>query len=328
MRPLVILMLLAALAACGPQHRDTEPRERRQAALTPEDPVAVRVNGEAIRHSDVLREAAAQGAQDYDEALLPGSPTYERILEELVDQRLLAQEARRRDLQDTPEARRRLALAEERILGNILVETALAEAVTEEAILRVYEEQSRLSRGGEEVRARHILVDTLEEAQEVKRLLDAGGDFAELARRVSQDYATRGSGGDLGYFRRDSIVSAFGDVAFATAPGVVSEPFETEFGWHVLRVEHRRRETPPTLEQMRPNIVRFLTFDQIQSLVDGLRDGAEIQRLLAPEPPQDGAIPPGTDDGGGEDPDQDALHEDHDEDEDEVEGEDESEDRR
>ena len=221
----------------------------------------------------------------------------------LVQQRLLALEARRRGLHQSEEARRRLALAEERILGNVLVETVIDDAVTDETIQRIYEEQVRLIPLGEEVRARHILVQTQEEAVAIKALIDQGRDFAELAVAMSEDQATRLEGGDLGYFSREGILPAFGAVAFATPEGAVSEPFRTEFGWHLLTVVDRRRQPPPSLESLRPNIARFYTFDQLEALIDGLRDQAEIERadltlVLAPAPEggEEGGVSIGDDD--------------------------------
>ncbi|WP_170150402.1 peptidylprolyl isomerase [Maricaulis maris] len=259
-------------------------------ALDEADPVVARVEGTMIRRSDVEREALAQQGDSTAVPPAMGSEKFDRVLEELIDQRLLALEARRRDLHQSEEARRRLALAEERILGNVLVETALADAVTDETIQRIYEEQIRLIPLGEEVRARHILVQTRDEAVAIKALLDEGRDFAELAVAMSEDQATRLEGGDLGYFSREGILPAFGAVAFATPEGVVSEPFQSEFGWHILTVVDRRRQPPPSLEALRPNIIRFYTFDQLEALIEGLRSEAEIERAdlsLALAPPDE-----------------------------------------
>ena len=251
-----LLLISATLAACGPEPRRTaEPRAEPAARIAPDeaDPVVARVDGTVIRRSDVEREARSQSGDD-EMVLQPGGAEFERVLDELVDQRLLALEARRRGLHQSEEARRRMALAEERILGNVLVETALADAVTEETIQRIYREQIRLIPLGEEVRARHILVDTRAEADAIAQLLAEGRDFAELAVAMSQDQATRLEGGDLGYFTREGILPAFGSVAFSTPEGEVSEPFRSEFGWHLLKVVDRRRQPPPSIEALRPNL--------------------------------------------------------------------------
>ena len=275
-----LLLVAGILVSCGPEpRRAVDSSETPETRIAPDeaDPVVARVDGTVIRRSDVEREAQSQSG-DGEVPPIPGDAEFERVLEELIDQRLLALEARRRGLHQSEEARRRMALAEERILGNVLVETALADAVTEETIQRIYREQIRLIPLGEEVRARHILVDTRAEAEAIVQQLQQGRDFAELAVAMSQDQATRLEGGDLGYFTREGILPAFGSVAFSTPEGEVSEPFRTEFGWHLLKVVDRRRQPPPSLEAPRPNIVRFYTFDQLEALIDGLRGEAEIER--------------------------------------------------
>jgi len=295
-----LLLISASLAACGPEPRRTaEPGAEPAVRIAPDeaDPVVARVDGTVIRRSDVEREARSQSGED-ELVLQPGDAEFERVLDELVDQRLLALEARRRGLHQSEEARRRMALAEERILGNVLVETALADAVTEETIQRIYREQIRLIPLGEEVRARHILVDTRAEADAIAQLLAEGRDFAELAVAMSQDQATRLEGGDLGYFTREGILPAFGSVAFSTPEGEVSEPFRSEFGWHLLKVVDRRRQPPPSIEALRPNIVRFYTFDQLEALIDGLRTDAQIERpeiVIEPQPEDEPDIYAGPD---------------------------------
>ncbi len=279
-------LMLGVLAGCGPEPRRTAADFAPSGSaltLDERDPVLARVDGTVIRRSDVQREAAAQAEGGESEPAAPGTEAFAALLNELIDQRLLAMEARRRGLDQSEEALRRLALAEERILGNVLVETALADAVNEATIERIYREQVQLIPLGEEVRARHILVDTLEEAAAVQELIDSGQDFAALAVRMSQDQATRLQGGDLGYFSRDGVLPDFGAVAFATREGETSQPFQTEFGWHILHVVDRRREPPPTLEALRPNIVRFHTFDQLEGLIEGLRQQAVIERIEPPE---------------------------------------------
>jgi len=241
-----------------------------QPAGSPERTAAL-VGGTAITIGDVRLEAAARELSDEPETLQPGDPAFREALTELIDQRLLALEAVRLELHEDPEARRRLAAAEERILGNILVETAVAAAVTDEAVERVYREQSRLAPPAEEVRARHILLGSREEAEEALRLLNEGADFAELAGSISQDPATRFQGGDLGYFTADGILPGFSEIAFSMAVGETSGPFETEAGWHVLTVIDRRAQPRPGLEALRPGIVRFLTLQGIDRLLEDIR---------------------------------------------------------
>lgn len=242
-------------------------------------PAVAMVRGEPIYLSEVRREAAAQGLIAPADRIAPGDAAFDRVLDELIDQTLLAQEALSRGLDDTPEARRRLETARERILGNVLVEAEVAGAVTDETIARMYEEQVRLVEMGDEVRVRHILVDTREEAEALKERAEAGEDFFTLAFDNSTDEATRLEGGDLGYVTSDSLVGPLAVAAYATPVGQISSPVETEFGWHIVQVTDRRAQLQPDLEELRPRIVRFMTFDTIQRLLADLRDGADIEML-------------------------------------------------
>jgi len=276
-------ILVFCLAACGPAPDAGAPapgaasggvREGLRFIATEPgegEVIAARVAGTVITVSEVRREAVARELIEDGAALPVDNPVFQEALSELIDQRLLALEAARRGLDQDPEARRRLAAAEERILGNVLVENAIAQSVTDEAVERVYEEQAQLAPRTTEVRARHILVESREEAEEAVRILEDGVSFADLATRISRDPATRLIGGDLGYFTRAGIVPAFAEVAFSTEEGAVSAPFETEYGWHVLTVVDRRTQPRASLETMRPNILRFLTLQEIDALLTDLR---------------------------------------------------------
>lgn len=246
------------------------------------DKVAARVNDTLITLMDIEREAAAQGLIQSGDPIAPGSDTFVQILDELIDQRLLAQEAVKQKLDRDLEAQVRLRIARERILGNVLVENAVAAAVTEKAVKRLYDEQAKLAEPVEEMRARHILVETRKQAEEIKAALGSGAVFASLAFERSKDATSRLEGGDLGFFSKSSMTEPFAIAAFALKVGEISEPIETKYGWHIIEAKDRRHTKTPDLETMRPRIVRFMTFDEIQKLVSDLRETAKIKREYRP----------------------------------------------
>lgn len=321
LRVAVALITMAFIAGCNPQGvEESQPSSATssQSGLrftadrdAQQSQIAARVGGTVITINDVRREAAALGLIENPQALRPSDQEFRDTLSDLIDQRLLALEAVARDIQDEDEAWRRLAAAEERILGNILVENAIASAVSDDAVQQVYEEQSRLAPRTEEIRARHILVETREEADEVARLLAEGGDFGQLAAQVSRDLATRFSGGDLGYFTRSGILTGFAQVAFDTGEGEVSAPFETEYGWHVLQVMDRRLQPRESLDEVRPNIIRFLTLQGIDDLLEVLRERYPVTRVAGQAPSalrttEPATVPPADIDTPGEAPGEDA----------------------
>ena len=269
-----LLAVTIVLAACGQNKSAEKPPE-------PGDTAVARVNGHNVWASDVKREAVAQGLISEGEPLDISSDVFRQRLDEVVDQKLLAAEALKRKLDKDPVAQRRLAAARERILGDMLVESVVEKAVNEEAIRRLYAEQQKLSKRSEEIRARQILVATQAEADSIKKLLATGASFDALAMERSTDQATRFNGGDLGYFTADVMPEAYAAPLKTAQKGQLVGPFATEGGWAILRVEDKRMEEPITLEAARPQIVRFLTYDQVRDLLEKLRGGAKVDMLTA-----------------------------------------------
>ncbi|NEX94582.1 peptidylprolyl isomerase, partial [Caulobacter sp. 17J65-9] len=271
------LAFALALAACGDRGAKEHPPEAGDVA-------AARVEGQTIWASDVKREAVAQGLIGEGEPLDTTSDLFRRVLDEVIDQKLLAREAERRGLDDSPVAQRRLAAARERILGDMLVENTVDAAINENAVRALYEEQRRLAKQSEEIRARLILLKSQAEAEAVGNLLANGASFEALAMERSIDQATRFNGGDLGYFTTDVMPDAYA-VALKTAKaGETVGPFQTEGGWAILRVEDRRQEEPLSIEDARPQILRFLTYDEVRQLLEKLRGGAKVQVLIKGDP--------------------------------------------
>lgn len=266
------LLIFGGLAACG---NDVPVNT---AATTIESEIAARVNGAPIFASDIELEAVAQGLIDPGADFGPRNPEYFQILEQLIDQRLLAQEAVRRGLDRDPTSERRLAAGRERLLGNILVESLVANEVTEDAIDRMYDEQVKLQQLDDEVRLRQILVESRERADQIITEIADGRDFAEAALEYSEDVRTRLEGGDLGWISPNDLDDPFPAMIGDTVTGTVSSPFETVDGWIILKVDERRTTPPKTKQEMRPEIITFLTFTQISDILSDLRNQAEIDQ--------------------------------------------------
>nr|WP_225896857.1 peptidyl-prolyl cis-trans isomerase [Brevundimonas goettingensis] len=139
---------------------------------------------------------------------------------------------------------------------------------------------------------RLILSRTKPEADAVIGILSQGAAFSAVAQERSVDEATRFSGGDLGYSTVDVMPQAYANALRDAPAGSTVGPFQTDGGWAVLRVEDRRKESPPTLEQARPQIVRYLTYEGVRRLLEQLRGKAKVNILLADEPAPSGAEEP------------------------------------
>jgi peptidyl-prolyl cis-trans isomerase C len=280
----LMVALALGLSACGHGGVTDKAPERGDQAVA-------KIDGKTVWASDVKREAVAQGLIGEGEPLDLSSDLFRRVLDEVVDQKLLAAEALKRKLDKDPVAQRRLAAARDRILGDMLVESVVTDAVNDNAIRGLYQEQLKLAKRSEEIHARQIVVATPAEAEAVKKLLASGASFEALAMERSRDAATRFNGGDLGYFTIDVMPESYEAALKAAKPGQLVGPFPVEGGFALLKVEDRRMEQPITLEAARPQIVRFLTYDQIRDLLEKLRGRSQVQVLVKTDPNAKGAPP-------------------------------------
>ena len=278
------LAMALGLAACGKGGNAEHAPERGDQAVA-------KVDGQTVWSSDVKREAVAQGLIGEGEPLDLSSDLFRRVLDEVVDQRLLAGEAARRKLDKDPVAQRRLAAARDRVLGDMLVESVVSDAVNDNAVRGLYQEQLKLAKRSEEIHARQIVLPNAAEAEAVRKLLATGALFEAVATEKSTDAATRFNGGDLGYFTIDVMPEAYGLALKTAKPGQVVGPFAVEGGFALVKVEDRRVEQPITLEAARPQIVRFLTYDQIRDLLEKLRGRAKVEVMVKTDAPSH-AIPP------------------------------------
>ena len=132
----------------------------------------------------------------------------------------------------------------------------------------------------QEIHARHILVDTEDEAKEIQERLKKGEDFATVAKEKSKD--PNAEGGDLGFFARGQMLKPFEDAAFALEVGKISDPVQTQFGWHIIKVEEKRDRPLPTFDQVKEAIIAQLMQQKAQEAVTGLHDAAKIE-VVDPE---------------------------------------------
>ena len=279
---LLAALLAVAVVSCGRDEGSEKPPQAGDAAVA-------RVDGKVVWASDVKREAIAQGLIGEGEPLDQSAEMFRQVLDQVVDQKLLAAEALERKLDKDPQAQRRLAAARERVLADLLVEGVVEKAVSEEAIHELYQEQVKLSKQSEEVRARQIVLAGRAEAEQVRKALNGGASFEALAMERSTDVASRFNGGEMGYVTMDVMPETYQAALKDASAGQLVGPFQVEGGFAVLKVEDRRAEAPITLESARPQIIRFLTYDQIRDLLEKLRGRAKLQTMLKPAPAVPGA---------------------------------------
>ncbi len=232
--------------------------------------VVARVNGDEITLGHVIATASALPAQ-YQQ--LEDDVLYDFIVEQLVQQHLLGQE------QETLSPLNALRLDNEtRSLRAVqTVEAVTAAQVTDEAIQAAYDAQFAEFEGEDEFNASHILVESEDEAKAIKAQLDDGADFAELAKEKSTG-PSGPNGGALGWFGKGQMVPEFENAVVALEKGSVSDPVQTQFGWHLVTLNDKRKTQAPELAAVREELAQTLRQEAIQAKVDELTQQATIER--------------------------------------------------
>lgn len=239
-----------------------------------EDNVIATVGGMDIYESELAYTISDMGAQF---AQLPPEQRRVAALSSLIDIKLLAARAKEEGLGDSEAFQRRMDFLTDRALHNEYFKQEVMDAISEEEVRARYEEEVAAMPAAEEINARHILVETEEEARSIIEELDGGADFAELAKEHSTD-GSAANGGDLGYFQRGQMVPAFEEAAFALEPGSYTQnPVESQFGWHVIKVEDKRTAEPPAFEAVSDQVRQIVLRQRYLDVLQEARGDAEVE---------------------------------------------------
>jgi peptidyl-prolyl cis-trans isomerase C len=242
-----------------------------------DDPVVARVNGVDIKQSDLDFAASEVGPR------LASLAAVERrrvLLQYVIENELMAGAGQKDSLDKTESFPGRAQYHQRRALRDAFFDVKINDAVTEADAKKIYDEKIVQMKPEQEVHARHILVATEAEAKEVAERLKKGEDFAVVAKEKSKD--TGAEGGDLGFFARGQMLKPFEEAAFALDVGQISEPVQTQFGWHIIKVEAKRDQPLPTFDQVKEAIIAQLVQQKAQEVVTGLRNAAKIE-VVDPE---------------------------------------------
>jgi peptidyl-prolyl cis-trans isomerase C len=240
------------------------------------DPVVAKVNGVEIHESDLAMAEEDMGQQAQQ---LPPDAKREQMIAYLADVIIAAKAAEDKKVADQKEFKSRLTFIRNKLLMETLLQDVGKAAVTPEATKKVYDEASKQMGGEEEVHARHILVPTEDEAKAVLAEIKKGTDFAELAKQKSKDPGAAAEGGDLGYFTKDQMVPEFAAVAFKLDKGQVSDPVKTQFGWHIIKVEDKRKKPVPEYAKVKDQIETYVQRKAQAEYIGKLRETAKIERM-------------------------------------------------
>ncbi|EEB83246.1 peptidylprolyl isomerase [Roseobacter sp. GAI101] len=238
------------------------------------DTVVATVNGTEITVGHMII-ARATLPEQYQQ--LPPEVLFKGILDQLVQQTALEQSFEG----DVP-ARVALSLENERrqLIAGEVIEKAMAADISAEDLAAAYEEEYGSAEPTEEFNASHILVETEEDALAVKAEIDGGADFAETAKEKSTG-PSGPSGGSLGWFGPGMMVPAFETAVQDLEVGAVSMPVETQFGWHIIKLEDKRLKDAPALESVKEELELQLRQVKAQEKITEMTDAADVDRSAA-----------------------------------------------
>ncbi|MBN9676170.1 peptidylprolyl isomerase [Salipiger bermudensis] len=236
------------------------------------DTVVATVNGEDITlgHMLMVRTTLPEQYQQLGDDVL-----WDGILDQLVRQAALAQD------ENAVETKRvTLSIDNERraLLAGEVVKAIAETSVSDEAVQAAYEADYTDAEMGKEFNASHILVETEEDAQALVEELEGGADFAELAREKSTG-PSGPNGGELGWFAAGMMVEPFQDAVETLEVGAVSEPVQTQFGWHVIKLNETRAKEAPALDEVRGEIEMSLQQQAVEKYIDETLASAEVTRM-------------------------------------------------
>ena len=263
-------------------------------ALAQDDPLVAKVNGKDIRQSDLT---AAEEELGQSAAQLPPEGKREYLITYVTDLMLVAKAAEDKKMADSADFKRKLATARTKLLTEAFLQQEAKAAATGEAMRKVYEEAVKQVSSEEEVSARHILIQAQagdekaskaaeDKIKAIAERLKKGEDFAKVAGEVTEDPSGKTNGGDLGYFTKDQMVPEFADVAYKMQKGQISDPVKSQFGWHIIKVEDKRKKPAPTFEQVKEQVEAYVVRKAQADLITKLRADAKIERFGADGKPE------------------------------------------
>ncbi len=221
---------------------------------------------------DLRLKVAAQQGQ-------PDSPDLRKLIrEDLINLEVISQEATKLKLDKQPEVVQQIELTRQTALANAYVmDYVKSHPIAEDAIKKEYENQ-KTHLGNKEYKVEHILVDSEKEAQAIiTELKKKGSKFDKIAKKSSKDPGSKDKGGDLGWTNPANFVQPFGEAILKLKKGETSAPVQTQYGWHIIRLEDIRDLKVPTIEEVKGNLEKRLQQQSIQEAIKALRANADIK---------------------------------------------------
>jgi len=265
-----VLFALAAAAVLGACAK-TEPPKSAGA-----DVVAV-VNGHEITRPVLEAYVRSRSGRSYKDL---GATDQARVLEDMMEMVMVANAPRTEDAAAKAALDAQVELYRLGLNAQQKVSEVLKNEPSEQELKAEYDAQVKLMAGEQEFLARHILVDSKEKAEALIKQLKGGADFATLARKNSSD-STAAKGGALEWFGPGQMVKPFEDAVRTLKKGeFTTTPVQSQFGWHVIKLDDTRPMTPPDYEGTKEHIKQVLQQKQLKSLIDELKKTAKMEKRI------------------------------------------------
>lgn len=254
--------------------QEIEGQDGEPIVIQPGNPVVAKVGDEEVTRVDVFNFIQTLPPQTRQ---LPIGQLFPVALNQVVNGRVIAKNTKGVRIDSDPLVKERVKAAKENIVRDVYVQRQVEKRVTEERLKAAYDQYVKNFPEIDEVKARHILVEDKAKAKELIAEIQGGADFAELATANSTD-GTAQNGGEIGYFAQADVVPEFADAAFALEVGAMTDkPVKTEFGYHVIKVEDKRKRPPASLEQAKPFLEGQLNQVALNELIAEWREKAKIE---------------------------------------------------
>ncbi|RUP24657.1 MAG: peptidylprolyl isomerase [Curvibacter sp.] len=232
------------------------------------------VNGKAVpkARAEALAQQVARSGR-------PVTPELEgQIKEEVIAREIFMQEAQKLGLDATEDFKTQLELARQTILiRELFADFQKKNPVTDEEIKAEYDKFAAAN-GGKEYKARHILVEKESEAKDIIARLKKGAKFEDIAKKQSKDPGSGAKGGDLDWANPGSYVKEFTEALIKLNKGQTTDaPVQSQFGWHVIRLDDVRQAQLPKLEEVKPQIAQQLQQQRLAKFQEDLRAKAKVE---------------------------------------------------
>jgi peptidyl-prolyl cis-trans isomerase C len=280
-RIILLIAAVAAIAACSPKGQDSK-----SASTSP--PVAT-VDGMNVDKD--LYEFYAKGVANKPSSELTPEQR-DQVLDNLIRAKVIAEQADKDGTTKETNTAALLELSRLNVIQQAVSEKYLKDKKPTEAELRTEYETQVSGLPKLEYHARHILVATEQFAGKVVQELEKGAKFEDVAKRESMD--SKENGGDLGWFTPDRMVKPFAEAVVALKPGEYTHaPVQTQFGWHVIKLEETRDLAPPAFESVKQRVEQMVQAKKFKSYVDELMKTAKVEKKLeGAKPATDAAAAP------------------------------------